>query len=109
MPPPPSYIATRELLAEDESRGPFTIRIGIGQPHPIAGADWACSVALEGLHDHLSDQRGIDAFQSLMLAQKLARTLLLDFVERGGILRDGHDSDNHGVSIENLFGGGTLP
>jgi hypothetical protein len=44
-----------------------------------------------------------------MLAQKLARTLLLAFVEDGGILRDSHDSDHHGMSIETLFGGGTLP
>jgi hypothetical protein len=31
------------------------------------------------------------------------------FVEDGGILRDSHDSDYHGMSIETLFGGGTLP
>jgi hypothetical protein len=44
-----------------------------------------------------------------MLSQKLTRTLLLAFVAGGGILRDSHDSDHHGMSIENLFGGGTLP
>ena len=105
----PSYIATRELLAVDASRGPFTIRVCLGHPYEVSGDEWACPVALEGLYPRLMDQHGIDAFQSLMLAQKLARTLLLAFVEDGGILRDSHDSDYHGMSIDNLFGGGTLP
>jgi hypothetical protein len=105
----PSYIATRELLAEDASRGQFTIHLCIGCPYEISADEWACPVALDGLYPRLRDQHGIDAFQSLMLAQKLARALLLAFVEDGGILRDSHDSDNHGMSIENLFGGGTLP
>ena len=104
-----SYIATRELLAEDASRGQFTIRVCVGHPYEVSADEWACPVALEGLHPHLRDQHGIDAFQALMLAQKLARTLLLAFVEDGGILRDSHDSDHHGMSIDNLFGGGTLP
>lgn len=105
----PSTIATRELLAESALRGRFTIRVCVGLPYEDDAGRWACPVALEGLHPLLSDQHGIDAFQSLMLAQKLARTLLLEFVQDGGILRDGHDSDHHGMSIENLFGGGTLP
>jgi hypothetical protein len=109
VPSLPSYIATRELLAENESRGQFIICICIGHPYQSSADDWACPVALKGFDLQLSDQHGIDAFQSLMLAQKLARTLLLKFVQDGGILRDGHDSDNHGVSVENLFGGGTLP
>ena len=93
----------------DASRGPFTIRVCLGHPYEVGGDEWACPVALEGLYPRLMDQHGIDAFQSLMLAQKLARTLLLAFVEDGGILRDSHDSDYHGMSIDNLFGGGTLP
>ena len=105
----PSYIATRELLAEDASRGQFTIRVCVGHPYEVSADEWACAVELEGLYPHLRDQQGIDAFQALMLAQKLARTLLLAFVEDGGILRDSHDSDHHGMSIDNLFGGGTLP
>jgi hypothetical protein len=105
----PSYTATRELLAEDASRRQFTIRICVGHPYEIGPDDWACPVALEGLYPRLRDQHGIDALQSLMPSQKLTRTLLLAFVEGGGILRDSHDSDHHGMSIENLFGGGTLP
>ena len=52
------------------------------------------------------DQHGVDAFQSLMLAQRLARTLLLGFVEDGGTLRDGHGGST--VSVQDLFDGGTL-
>jgi hypothetical protein len=54
----------------------------------------------------LSDQHGIDAFQSLMLAQALVRTLLLGFVEDGGTLRDSHGGST--VSVEKLLAGGTL-
>ena len=106
MPPQPSYIASRELVAEDASRGPFTIRICIGHPYEIRADEWACPVALEGLYPRLSDQHGIDAFQSLMLVQALVRTLLLGFVEDGGTLRDGHGGST--VSVEKLFTGGTL-
>jgi hypothetical protein len=63
-------------------------------------------VALEGLYSRLSDPHGVDAFQSLMLAQRLARTLLLGFVEDGGTLLDSHDGG--AVSVQDLFGGGTL-
>jgi hypothetical protein len=44
---------------------------------------------------------GIDAFQALMLAQQLARTLITAFVERGGVLLDG--PGGHAVSIQGLF------
>src|ERR1700722_13904104 len=100
VPSQPSYIAIRELAAEETSRGQFTIRVCVGLPYQISADEWACPVALEGLHPRLTVQRGSDAFQSLMLAQKLARTLLLAFVDDGGILRDSQDSDHHGMSIE---------
>jgi hypothetical protein len=94
------------LFAEDASRGQFTIRVCIGRPYEISADEWACPVALEGLYSRLGDQHGVDAFQSLMLVQALARTLLLGFVEDGGTLRDSHGGST--VSVENLFTGGTL-
>ena len=106
VPSQPSYIAIRELAAEETSRGQFTIRVCIGHPYEISADEWACPVALEGLYSRLSDQHGIDAFQSLMLVQALARTLLLGFVEDGGTLRDSHGGST--VSVEKLFAGGTL-
>ena len=106
VPSPPPYIASRELFAEDASRGQFSIRVCVGHPHQVSTDEWACPVALEGLYSRLSDQHGVDAFQSLMLAQRLARTLLLGFIEDGGTLRDSHGGST--VSVQDLFDGGTL-
>jgi hypothetical protein len=103
---PPPYIASRELFAEDASRGKFSIHVFIGHPYQVSTDEWACPVALEGLYPRLRDQHGIDAFQSLMLAQRLARTLLLGFVEDGGTLLDSHEGST--VSVQDLFDGGTL-
>jgi hypothetical protein len=41
-----------------------------------------------------------------MLAQRLARTLLLGFIEDGGTLLDSEGA--RAVSVEDLFTGGTL-
>ena len=106
MPSPTSYIATRELAAEDASRGQFTICVCVGHPYQISADEWACPVAVEGLYSRLSDQHGVDAFQSLMLAQRLGRTLLLGFVEDGGTLHDSYGGS--AVSVQDLFDGGTL-
>ena len=106
MPSPPRYIATRDLLAVDGARGQFSIRLCVGLPYQVGAHLWACSVALEGLYPRLSDQHGVDAFQSLMLAQKLARTLLAGFLEDGGVLLDVEDGG--AVSVHSLFDGGTV-
>jgi hypothetical protein len=73
VPPPhqPSYIATRDLIGVDASRGSFEIRIRIGQPHQTEFGDWRCPLALEGLHSPLKGPVGVDAFQALMLTQQL--------------------------------------
>ena len=102
VPSPPPYIASRELFAEDASRGQFSIRVCVGHPYQVSTDEWACPVALEGLYSRLSDQHGVDAFQSLMLAQRLARTLLLGFVEDGGTLRDNYVSGTVSEFIDPL-------
>jgi hypothetical protein len=81
-------VASRNLVAFDTGRGEFPVRLAIGQPYRCAENDWACSVALDGLYEHLWDQHGFDSFQALMMAQNLARTLLNDFIEQGGRLLD---------------------
>lgn len=48
---------------------------GMPEPYCIGQDEWACAVALPGLHSKLADQHGVDAFQALMLAQNLAYTL----------------------------------
>jgi hypothetical protein len=108
VPPPhqPSYIATRDLIGVDASRGSFEIRIRIGQPHQTEFGDWRCPLALEGLHSPLKGPVGVDAFQALMLTQQLARTLLAAFVERGGMLLDG--PGGRAVSVQGLFDSGLM-
>ena len=102
----PSYIATRDLIGVDASRGSFEIRICIGLPLQTEFGDWRCPLALEGLHSPLKGPVGVDAFQALMLAQQLARTLLAAFVERGGMLLDG--LGGRAVSVQGLFDSGLM-
>ena len=99
-------VASRSLLANDATRGVFTIRLVIGQPYRVAENEWACSIALEGLYEHLWDQHGVDSFQALMLAQTLARTLLNDFVANGGVLLNAPGGP--AVDVERLFSSGDM-
>jgi hypothetical protein len=102
----PSYIATRGLIGVDTLRGSFEIRVCIGLPHQTESGDWRCPLFLQGLHSPLKGPVGVDAFQSLMLAHNLARTLLTAFVERGGKLLDGPDGRE--VSVQGLFDSGLM-
>lgn len=95
-------VASRTLVAVDPVRGQFSIRLEIGQPYRCAADDWACSIALEGLFEHLWDQHGTDSFQALMVAQNLAKSLLGDFVRDGGRLVT---SDGKPVHVGQLFSG----
>jgi uncharacterized protein DUF6968 len=105
MPSQMSFIASRRLAGINSSRGTFEIVVSIGQPYQCGPDEWACPIALDGLHASLRDAHGHDAFQALMLAQKLARQLLTYFVEDGGKLL--HEPDGSVVSIQDLFDGGT--
>ncbi len=96
-------VASRTLVAIDPGRGQFSIRLEIGQPSRCAADDWACSVALEGLYEHLWDQHGADSFQALMVAQNLARSLLGAFVRGGGRLVS---PDGRAIIVEHLFSAG---
>ncbi len=66
----------------------FTIELEIGTPYQCDTGEWACPLALRGLHDRLSDARGIDPFQALCMASALALTHLQDFTINGGLLPD---------------------
>jgi hypothetical protein len=101
---PISYIATRELTGIDSTGREFPIKLAIGQPYPV-GSDWRCPVLLEGFLTVQPCPYGIDSFQALMLAQRLARQYLNAFVaERGGRLLDSPGGNT--VSLDALFGGG---
>ena len=97
-------IAIRHFRGTSAKRGDVEIVVRIGEPYRASEVDWACPVAVEGLHSRLADQNGVDSFQALMLAQKLARKLLQGFVEDGGILRDA--DEGYIVKVDSLFEGG---
>lgn len=99
-------VASRNLVAMDATRGTFQVRLAIGQPYRCAENDWACSIELEGLYEHLWDQHGADSFQALMMAQDLARTLLVGFIEEGGHLLDAPGGTP--LTVEQLFSPGAV-
>jgi hypothetical protein len=99
-------VASRTLVAVHPQNGELSVRIAIGMPYEYGPDEWACPVALDGLYDKLRDQHGADSFQSLMLAQNLAKMLLTDFVEKGWKLLDAPGGAS--VSIERLFASGVL-
>jgi hypothetical protein len=103
---PPPFIATRELTAVDSAGREFPIKLAIGQPYQV-GSDWRCAVLLEGFLTIQPRPVGIDSFQALMLAQRLARQYLTAFVEeRAGRLLDSPGGNS--VSVDALFGVGPL-
>lgn len=97
----PIYIAERTItsVAPDGVEG--TIIIRIGKPYQCTTGEWACPIALDGLYPNLRDQHGEDSFQALLLAQNLARSLLNDFLEKGGVLLD--EPKGNQIAIERLF------
>ena len=104
---PTQFIATRNLTGLDSSGREFPIKLGIGVPYRIDGGDWACPMALEGLHS-LRERGivGVDSFQALMLAQRLAKQLLESHIEKGGQILDGPAGAP--VSLERIFNSGSL-
>lgn len=98
-------IACRRLRAKRPEGEHFDIEVGIGRPIACGDQEWKCAILLGGLHDRLADARGIDSWQALMLAQRLARQLLEYFLEDGGQLSD---PENIPVDLSAMFSGGTL-
>ena len=101
-----SVSASRKLWAECPKRGPFELEVQLGIPYQVSDSEWACSVGLPGLHERLSDMHGVDSWQALMLARRLARTLLDGFVEDGGKLYASRGGKV--VNIASFFDSGVL-
>jgi len=99
---PLTFIATRELTGIDATGREFPIKLAIGAPYQ-EGTDWRCPVLLEGFLSIQPRLVGVDSFQALMLAQRLARQYLTSFVEeRGGRLLDAPGGST--VYVDALFG-----
>jgi hypothetical protein len=96
--------ASRKLWAECPKRGGFDVEVQLGIPYSVSDTEWACPVGLLGLHDRLRDQHGVDSWQALMLARRLAQMLLEAFVEDGGKLFASRGGE--AVNVRNLFDGG---
>jgi hypothetical protein len=102
---PTPEIASRTIVAEDAAGRKFEITVRIGSPVQLDEDEWECAVAVDGLHEDLRPQHGIDSWQVLMLAQNLARMLLKYFVEDGGTLHG--KNSNEPIDLLTFFGNGT--
>jgi len=90
MPASPT-VASLSIDAISPEGEAFVISLAVGTPYPCGAGEWACPVALGGLHDRLADMHGVDAFQALCLAIRLSQTLLQAFRDKGGRLLVGGD------------------
>ena len=81
------YISQRNLKGIRPNGEKIHIVVAVGIPYQNNEYDsWACPVKIEGLHEKLADQHGIDSWQALRLAQKLIESMLSHFIEKGGKL-----------------------
>ena len=79
-------IAERTVYALRKGGDGFQIRLMVGQPYKTESGNWACPVALDGLHESLADIHGESSWQALMLAIRLVKLFLGFFTQDGGKL-----------------------
>ena len=80
-------VVARLLLRGRQKEKPdFMVTAEIGAPYEAGPNEWACPVSVRPLYDRLPDMHGVDSFQALFLAMRLAMALLKDFTEKGGSL-----------------------
>jgi hypothetical protein len=98
-------IAERTIYAVDKDSRGFEIRLMIGKPYPMDSelGNWACPVAMIGLHGGFPDIQGADSWQALTLAQQPLRVLVTFFVEDGGKLF--WEENGVELTVEELFSG----
>jgi hypothetical protein len=101
----PEWIAERIIWAVDQNGQGFDIGLRIGRPYQTDSphGDWACPVAMIGLHRRFPDIYGVDSWQALVLAVDLTKKLLETFVEiDGGKLY--HEKDGLEGTVDEIFG-----
>jgi hypothetical protein len=94
-------IAERTLFAVDKDGHALELHLLIGKPYALDSQDWACPVALIGLHGVFPDMRGVDSWQALMQARNLLKNLLSYFVEDGGKLY--WENGGEEMTVDELF------
>jgi hypothetical protein len=82
--PMTDWIAEATFVAHPAQGATREVTLRLGRPAPVGPAEWACAVALDGLHEPLAPVRGADALQALALAGQLVGRLLAAFVQQGG-------------------------
>jgi uncharacterized protein DUF6968 len=80
------------------------VTVAVGHPYPTIEGDWACPVAMTGLHGRLTDVHGTDSLQALCLGIKLVGNLLASFVAEGGRILD--PKTGEGVELDTYFNAG---
>lgn len=96
-----SQVATRLLCAVSPEGDCFDLHIHIDAPRPHATLDWVCKLHITQLFSPANDLYGVDSWQALQLALKMARTQLQNFIDRGGLLYWHGSADL--VSVDDLF------
>ena len=94
-------IAERTIYAVTKEGDGFEVRLAIGRPYRVESGDWACPLALDGLHERLHDIHGVDSWQAMMLAVRLIKVLLGFVIENGGKLY--WEKGGEEVSFNTLF------
>lgn len=97
-------IAERVIWAVDKDSRGFDVALMIGKPYQdndTPYGDWACPVAMSGLHGRLADMYGIDSWQALANARQLIYRILTYFVEDGGKLF--WEKNGNELSVAELF------
>jgi hypothetical protein len=77
-------IAETEIVVEDASGNPHTIRVQIGRPVPNANGDWTCAhqiIGLDGAEMTIAVD-GVDSLQALRLSLEMMRVRVVEAVQR---------------------------
>jgi hypothetical protein len=85
------WMATRRFIGVDPTGSERLISMRIGRPYKISDDEWACPAATDGLVGRHPDVHGGDALQALCLGISLVRSVVEDFLEKGGRLLDRKD------------------
>lgn len=94
-------IAERTLYAVEADGHEYEIHLMIGKPYPVDTGEWVCPVTLPGAQGRLTDIRGVDSWQALMLSTRAIRELLGHFVDVGVKLLS--EAGGEEISVGDVF------
>ncbi len=77
-------VATLALRYTDSKGSASRILIAIAMPYQRGARDWACPVAIDGLHARLPHVHGASSLQALCLGISLVHSLLEERLSKGG-------------------------